>query len=97
MDILDIPSDSASYDSSWLFPQPLSVCQRYSSGMFFSAKAEPNPERLCWFKRGDNHLQVYRAQCLLNRYIGILRAGMVDERRPSLAVPSGRWDAPVRH
>ena len=70
MDILDIPSDSASYDSSWLFPQPLSVCQRYSSGMFFSAKAEPNPERLCWFKRGDNHLQIYRAQCLLNRYIG---------------------------
>ncbi len=70
MDILDIPSDSPSYDSSWLFPQPLSVCQRYSSGMFFSAKAEPNPERLCWFKRGDNHLQVYRAQCLLNRYMG---------------------------
>ena len=70
MDILDIPSDSAFYDGSWLFPQPLSVCQRYSSGMFFSAKAEPSPERLCWFKRGDNHLQVYRAQCLLNRYIG---------------------------
>jgi len=70
MDILDVTSDSPSYDSSWLFPQPLSVCQRYSSGMMFSAKAEPNPERLCWFKRGDNHLQVYRAQCLLNRYIG---------------------------
>lgn len=70
MDILDITSDSPSYDSSWLFPQPLSICERYPSGMFFSAKAEPNPERLCWFKRGDNHLQVYRAQCLLNRYIG---------------------------
>jgi len=70
MDILDITSDTPSYDTSWLFPQPLSVCQRDSSGMVFSAKAEPNPERLCWFKRGDNHLQVYRAQCLLNRYIG---------------------------
>ena len=70
MDILDLTSDSESYDTSWLFPQPLSVCQRYSSGMVFSAKAEPNSETLCWFKRGDNHLQVYRAQCLLNRYIG---------------------------
>ncbi len=70
MDILDITSDTPSYDTSWLFPQPISVCQRHSCGMVFSAKAEPNPERLCWFKRGDNHLQVYRAQCLLNRYIG---------------------------
>jgi len=69
MDILDITSDSASYDTSWLFPQPLSVCHRHSSGTVFSAKAEPNSERLCWFKRGDNHLQVYRSQCLLNRYI----------------------------
>jgi hypothetical protein len=69
MDISDVFSDSLSFDNSWCFPQPMSVCKRLSSGLVFSSRAELNPERLCWFKRGDNHLQVYRAQCLLNRYI----------------------------
>lgn len=69
MDISNVFSDSWPFDNSWYFPQPMSVCQRLSSGLVFSSRAELNPERLCWFKRGDNHLQVYRAQCLLNRYI----------------------------
>jgi hypothetical protein len=70
MDSFDLSTDSSFLDTSWFFPQPMSVCQRYSSGLVFSANAQPNPERMCWYKRGDNHLQVYRAQCLLNRYIG---------------------------
>jgi hypothetical protein len=70
MDSLDLSLDPSFCDNSWCFPQPMSVCRTYPSGMVFSSQAELDPEGLCWFKRGDNHLQVYRAQCLLNRYIG---------------------------
>jgi hypothetical protein len=69
MDSLDLSLDPSFCDNSWCFPQPMSVCRSYPSGMVFSSQAELDPEGLCWFKRGDNHLQVYRAQCLLNRYI----------------------------
>ncbi len=51
------------------FPQPSAFSLRHPSGFMMTARAEPSSDALCMFKRGDNHLQVYRAQRLLNCYI----------------------------
>ena len=67
---MDIPVSLADFDDSFDFPQPLTLSHRYPCGFSLSANAETNSESLRWFKRGDNHLQIYRAQRLLNCYIG---------------------------
>jgi hypothetical protein len=51
------------------FPQPSSFSLQYPSGGFLWAKAEPSSVGLRMYKRGDNHLEVYRAQRLLNCHI----------------------------
>lgn len=51
------------------FPQPSALSLQYPSGGFLFARSEPSSAGLRMFKRGDNHLEVYRAQRLLNCYI----------------------------
>ena len=62
MDDLDI------FDS-FDFPQPAAFSLQYPFGGSLFVKAEPSSAGLCLYKRGDNHLEVYRAQRLLNCYI----------------------------
>ena len=58
--------DPSVLDMSWYFPQPAFVSQRLSLNCLFSGKAQPNPGLLTWYKLGDNHEHVYRAQRFLN-------------------------------
>jgi len=51
------------------FPQPSTFSFQYPLGASLIGKSELSSTGLRMYRRGDNHLEVYRAQRLLNCYI----------------------------